>query len=205
MWSRCEGRYFRFSCLKSCCHWMFYSNSVAGHILPSCKFIMGYDLPYFRGIAGDFPAATFFHEVQGSHLTGKESFRHSWHSFTEDVTQVELRMSDFRAVYKNHDAHAKIKCTWPGKWPLKLPLQSWSLLSPLIGLVYLDLRGTRSGPENFMFTIVILLNLRIPAMHEANTALLDILVYNSVIIPSLLIICLILKRWFTSWITGQNV
>ena len=37
--------------------------------------------------------------------------------------------------------------------------QSWSVLSPLIGLVYLDPGGTRSGPENVMFTVVVLLNL----------------------------------------------
>ena len=43
--------------------------------------------------------------------------------------------------------------------------------------------------------------LRIRAMHEANTALLDILVYNSVIIP----LYHLFKRWFTSCITGQNV
>ncbi len=37
--------------------------------------------------------------------------------------------------------------------------QSWSVLSPLIGRVYLDPRCTRSGPENIMFTVVVLLNL----------------------------------------------
>ncbi len=57
-------------------------------------------------------------------------------------------------------------------------------------------------------------------MHEANTALLAILVDNSVIIPSFLnrtstfyiygalckkAFCRILKRWFISLITGQNV
>ncbi len=35
--------------------------------------------------------------------------------------------------------------------------QSWSVLKPLIGLVYLDPRGTRSGPENATFTVVVLL------------------------------------------------
>ncbi len=37
--------------------------------------------------------------------------------------------------------------------------QSWSVLKPLIGLVYLDPLGTRSGPENITFTVVVLLNL----------------------------------------------
>ncbi len=58
------------------------------------------------------------------------------------------------------------------------------------------------------------MTLRIPAMHEANTALLDILVDNSVIIPSFQnrtstflkkAFCRIWRRWFISWITGQNV
>ena len=41
---------------------------------------------------------------------------------------------------------------------VSLSQKSWSVLSPLIGPVYLDPRGTTSGPENVMFTVVVFLN-----------------------------------------------